>query len=78
MKEATKKYINNIEKKQEENPFHWQFRKATGEVRIKGLLEKGYLKKETESTIIAAQNQALCTNCMKNVFMQKTLNPSVV
>ena len=30
-------------------------------------LRKGYLKKETESTIIAAQDQALCTNNIRKV-----------
>ena len=28
---------------------------------------KGYLKKKTESTIVVAQNQALCTRNMRNV-----------
>ena len=30
-------------------------------------LKKGYLKKETESTIIAVQDQALCARNMRNV-----------
>ena len=34
-------------------------------------LKKGYLKKETESTIVAAQDQALCTRNMRNVFVEK-------
>ena len=34
-------------------------------------LKKGYLKKETESTIVAAQDQVLCTRNMRNVFVEK-------
>ena len=30
-------------------------------------MNKGYLKKETESTIVAAQDQVLCTRDMRNV-----------
>ena len=30
-------------------------------------MNKGYLKKETESTIVAAQDQVLCTGNMRNV-----------
>ena len=49
-----------------------QFWKATDNVKGEGSwdwLKKGYLKKETESTIIAAQDQALCTrNTRKNVY----------
>ena len=30
-------------------------------------MKKGYLKKETENTIIAAQDQALCTRNSRNV-----------
>ena len=50
--------------------LHGQFRKATEEVRSKrswDWLKKGYLKKETESTIVAAQDQALCTRNLRNV-----------
>ena len=50
--------------------FHGQFRKATEEVRSKRSwewLKKGYLKRETESTIVAAQGQVLCTRDLRNV-----------
>ena len=50
--------------KSERKPLHGQFIKATEEVRSKrswDWLKKVYLKKETESTIVAAQDQALCT-----------------
>ena len=55
----------------EGKPLHGQFIKATEEVRSKkswDWLKKGYLKKETESTIVAAQNQALCTRNLRNVI----------
>ena len=58
------------QEKYEGKPLHGQFRKATEEVRIKrswDWLMKGYLKKETESTIVAAQDRALCTRNMRNV-----------
>ena len=29
-------------------------------------MKKGYLKKETESTVVAAQDQALCTRNLRN------------
>ena len=56
--------------KYEGKPLHGQFRKATEKVRSKrscDWLRKGYLKKETESTIVAAQYQVLCTRNMMNV-----------
>ena len=62
----------DIQKKQQEEyeskALHGQFQKATE--RVKGnkswdWLKKGYLKKETESTIIVAQDQALCTRNMR-------------
>ena len=52
--------------------MHGQFQKATE--KVKGnkswdWLKKGYLKKETENTITAAQDQALCTeNMRKTVY----------
>ena len=66
--DTIEEHIRNYEGKR----LHGQFRTATGIVRGDGSwdwLKKGYLKKETESTIIAAQDQALCTrNMRKNVF----------
>ena len=50
-------------------PLHGQFRTATEEVRSKrpwNWLKKGYSKKETESTIVAAQDQALRTRNLRN------------
>ena len=40
-----------------------------------GLVKKEYLKEETESTIIAAQDQALCTRNMvySMWYMERTL-----
>ena len=50
------------QEKYEGKPLHGQFRKATevaGSKTSWDWLKKGYLKKETESTIVAAQDQAL-------------------
>ena len=66
--EVKKKYIKSI-KKYERKLLHGQFRKATEEVRSKrswDWLKKGYLKKETESAIVAAQDQAQCTRNLRN------------
>ena len=59
-----KKYQEEYESK----ALHGQFQKATE--KVKGnqswdLLEKGYLKKETERTIIVGQDQALFTRNMR-------------
>ena len=56
--------------KYEGKPLHGQLREATEEVRGKrswDWLKKGYSKKETESTVVAAQDQALCKRNMRNV-----------
>ena len=56
--------------KYEGKPLHGQFIKATEEVRGKrswDWLKKGHLKKETVSTIVAAQDQVLCTKNLRNV-----------
>ena len=58
------------QEKYEEKPLPGHFRKVVEEVRGKrswDWLKKGYLKKETESTIVASQDQALITRNMRNV-----------
>ena len=78
MEEIKKKHIKSIEKSMKKPPLHGQFRKATDEVRGKrswDWLKKGYLKKETESTIVAAQDQALCTRNMRNVAFGENIQP---
>ena len=57
-------------------PFHGQFRKATEEVRSKrswDCLKKGYLKRETESTIVVAQGRVLRTRNLRNVVYGKNV-----
>ena len=57
-------------------PLHGLFRKATEEVRSKrswNWLKKGYAKKETESTIVAAQDQALCTRNLRNAVYRENV-----
>ena len=54
--------------------LHGQFWKGIENVKGEGSwdwMKKGYLKKETESTTVAAQDQALSTrNMRKNVFCE--------
>ena len=54
--------------------MHGQFRKATENIKEEGSwdwLKNGFLRKETESTILAAQDQALCTrNMRKNAYCE--------
>ena len=64
------------QKKYEGKPLHGQFRKGTVEIRSKrswDWLKKSYLKKETESTIVAAQDQALCIRNLRNAFYRENL-----
>ena len=61
-----------------EKSLHGQFRKGTHDIRGAkswDWLKKGYLKKETESTITAAQDQALCTNNMRKVVYGEDISP---
>lgn len=51
--------------------LHRQLRKATDEVKGEkswDWLKEGYIKKETESTIIAAQDQVVSINSKRNVI----------
>ena len=61
----------------ESKALHGQFKKTTE--KVKGnkswdWLKKGYLKKETESTIIAAQDQALCTRNMNKTVYEENVD----
>ena len=58
-----------VHKEHEGKPLHGRFRKVTEEVRNKSSwewLKKGYLKKETEGTIVAIQDQVLCTSNLRS------------
>ena len=60
--------------KYDEKPLSEEFKKATEEVRGKRSwywLKKGYLEKETDITVVAAQDQALCTRNMRNVVYEE-------
>ena len=63
---------NDHEERYKGKGLHGQFWKGIENVKGEGSwdwMKKGYLKKETESTIVAAQDQALCTrNMRENVF----------
>ena len=76
----SKGYIQKKHQEEYENKaLHSQFQNSTK--KVKGnkswdWLKKGYLKKETESTIIAAQDQALCTrNMRKTVYGENVDSP---
>ena len=72
-KEKTLKEVSRI-KIIENNKYG----KATDKVRGKrswSWLKKGYFKKETESTIEAAQDQALCTRNMINMVYRENVQP---
>ena len=58
--------------------LHGQFRKGTNEIRGSkswDWLKKGFLKKETESTIIAARDKALCTNSIRKLVYGEDVSP---
>ena len=75
--ERSKEEVNKKHReKYEGKPLHGQFRKATEEVRSKrswDWLKKGYLKKETESTILAVRDQALCTRNLRNAVYRENV-----
>ena len=58
--------------------LHWLLGNQTGEMRCKrswDWLKKGYLRKETKSTIIAAQDQAVSINSMRKMVFGKNVSP---
>ena len=62
--------------KYEGKSLHGQFIKATEEVGTKRSWDwpkKGYLKKETESTTVAAQDQTLCTRNLRNAVYRENV-----
>ena len=74
------KIKEEIYKKDRENykgkPLHGQVRKVNKEVRSKrswDWLKKGHLKKETESTSVAAQDQVLCTRNLRNMVYEENV-----
>ena len=68
--------LKEHQEKYEGKLLHGQFRKATQEVRSKrswDWLKKVYLKKETESIIVAAQDQALRTRYFRNAVYRENV-----
>ena len=62
--------------KYEGKPLHGQFIRATEEVGTKrswDWLKKGCLKKETESTTVAAQDQTICTRNLRNAVYRENI-----
>ena len=62
--------------KYERKTIHGQFRKSPKKVRSKmswEWLKKGYLKKETGSTTVAAQDQLLCTGNLRNAIYRENV-----
>ena len=75
----SKEEIHKVHReKYEGKPLHGQYRKATDDVRGKrswDWLKKGYVKKETEFSIVAAHDQALYTRNMRNVIYGENVQP---
>ena len=61
-----------------EKPLHGQYVRSTEEIRDYkswNWLKRGTLKKETEGTLMAAQNQALRTNAIKSRIDKQDISP---
>ena len=77
MEEVKKKYIKSKGRIIENNKYGRSKEEIHKEQRVIGLVEEGLLKekKETEITIVAAQDQALCTRNMSNVVYGENVQP---